>query len=75
MCSNLSQIRLWTAELAALECFKNQFLVLWPLQYLSFDQILKKKHKKKLCPVTLLVDSQVSDRCPWATCFELNSLG
>ena len=22
-----------------------------------------------LCPVTLLVDSQVSDRCPWATCF------
>ena len=24
--------------------------------------------KKKLCPVTGLVDSQVSDRCPWATC-------
>ena len=21
-----------------------------------------------LCPVTVLVDSQVSDRCPWATC-------
>ena len=27
------------------------------------------KEKKKLCPVTVLVDSQVSDRCPWATCF------
>ena len=25
--------------------------------------------KKKLCPVTVLVDSQVNDRCPWATCF------
>ena len=25
--------------------------------------------KKTLCPVTVLVDSQVSDRCPWATCF------
>ena len=24
---------------------------------------------KPLCPVTLFVDSQVSDRCPWATCF------
>ena len=24
--------------------------------------------KKKICPVTVLVDSQVSDRCPWATC-------
>ena len=24
--------------------------------------------KKTLCPVTVLVDSQVSDRCPWATC-------
>ena len=22
-----------------------------------------------LCPVTVLVDSQVSDRCPWATCY------
>ena len=21
-----------------------------------------------LCPVTVLVDSQVSDHCPWATC-------
>ena len=31
MSSNLSQIRPWTAELAALECLKNQFLVLWPL--------------------------------------------
>ena len=28
-----------------------------------------KKEKKSLCPVTVLVDSQVSDRCPWATCF------
>ena len=25
--------------------------------------------KKKLCPVTVFVDSKVSDRCPWATCF------
>ena len=25
-------------------------------------------YKKKLCPVTGLVDSQVSDRCPWTTC-------
>ena len=25
-----------------------------------------------LCPVTVLVDSQVSDRCPWATCFLLH---
>ena len=25
--------------------------------------------KKTICPVTVLVDSQVSDRCPWATCF------
>ena len=24
-----------------------------------------------LCPVTVLVGSQVSDRCPWATCFLL----
>ena len=23
--------------------------------------------KNLLCPVTVLVDSQVSDRCPWAT--------
>ena len=28
-----------------------------------------KKKKKTLCPVTVLVDSQVSDRCPRATCF------
>ena len=27
--------------------------------------------KKLLCPVTVLVDSQVSDRCPWATCLLL----
>ena len=31
--------------------------------------IKKKQKKKTLCPVTLHVDSQVSDRCPWATCF------
>ena len=31
----------------------------------------KKKQTKKqpLCPVTVLVDSQVSDHCPWATCW------
>ena len=34
---NLSQIRSWTAEFAALECLKNQFLVFWPLQHLSSD--------------------------------------
>ena len=34
--SHLSQIRPWTAELAALECLKNQFLVLWPLQQFQF---------------------------------------
>ena len=27
--------------------------------------------KTTLCPVTVVVDSQMSDRCPWATCFEL----
>ena len=26
------------------------------------------KKTKTLCPVTVLVDSQVSNRCPWATC-------
>ena len=26
------------------------------------------KKPQLLCPVTVLVDSQVSDRCPWATC-------
>ena len=26
------------------------------------------KKKTPLCPVTVLVDSQVSDRCLWATC-------
>ena len=33
----------------------------------------KKKQKKKqpLCPETVLVDSHVSDRCPWATCLYL----
>ena len=34
MSSNLSQIRHWTAELAALECLKNKFLV-----FFNFDQI------------------------------------
>ena len=28
-----------------------------------------KHYQKSLCTVTVLVDSQVSDRCPWATCF------
>ena len=36
MSSNLSQIQLCTAELAALECLKNQFLVLLPLKRLQF---------------------------------------
>ena len=31
MSSNFSQIRSMTAELAALECLKNQYLVLWAL--------------------------------------------
>ena len=38
---------------------------------LKLDQDDRHTHiwkKKTLCPVTLLVDSQVSDRCPWATC-------
>ena len=29
----------------------------------------KKNKKKSLCPLTVLVDSQVSDRCPCATCY------
>ena len=38
---------------------------------LKLDQDDRHTHiwKKTLCPVTVLVDSQVSDRCPWATCF------
>ena len=48
MSLNLSKIRPWTAELAALET--------------------KKRQQHPLCPVTVLVDSQVSDCCPWATC-------
>ena len=36
MSSNLSQIGPWTAEFAALECLKNQFVVLWPLQRFQF---------------------------------------
>ena len=65
MSSNLSQIRPWTVEVAALECLKNQFLVLWPLQHLQFISDLQKKKKQKkktLCPVTVLVGSEVSDR-------------
>ena len=31
MSSNFDQIRPLTAELSALECLKNQYLVLWPL--------------------------------------------
>ena len=33
--------------------------------------IWRKITTKTLCPVTVLVDSQVSDRCPWATCLQL----
>ena len=35
------------------------------------DQDGRYTHKwnKKKCPVTVLVDSQVSDCCTWATCF------
>ena len=29
------------------------------------------KKKPTLYPVTVLVDSQVSDRCPWATCLNV----
>ena len=33
----------------------------------------KKINKNKsLCPVTILVDSQMSDRCPWATCLNFS---
>ena len=38
---------------------------------LKLDQDGRHTHiwkQKTLCPVTVLVDSQVSDRCPWATC-------
>ena len=43
---------------------------------LKLDQDDRHTHiygKKTLCPVTesVLVDSQVSDRCPWATCISL----
>ena len=31
--------------------------------------IHEKKKKTTLCPVSVFVDSQVSDRCPWANCF------
>ena len=37
---------------------------------LKLDQ--DNRHKTTLCPVTVLVDSQVSDRCPWATCFKIS---
>ena len=39
---------------------------------LKLDQDDRHTHiwkKTTLCPVTVLVDSQVSDCCPWATCF------
>ena len=39
---------------------------------LKLDQDDRRTHiwkKTTLCPVTVLVDSQVSDCCPWATCF------
>ena len=40
---------------------------------LKLDQDDRHTHiwrkKQTLCPVTVLVDSQVSDRCPWATCW------
>ena len=38
--------------------------------------IKKKKQKKKLffCLVTVLVVSQVSDHCPWATCFIIETI-
>ena len=35
-------------------------------------QTKKKTKKTTLCPVTVLVDSQVSDCCPWATCYHLD---
>ena len=50
MSSKFVQIRHLTAELAALECLKNKFLVLWPRGHSSifnFDQILKKNKKIK----------------------------
>ena len=31
----------------------------------------KKQQKTTLCPVIVLVDSQVSDRCLWSTCLVL----
>ena len=38
---------------------------------LKLDQDDPYMEKNTLCPVTVLADSQVSDRCPWATCFYL----
>ena len=51
----LSQIRPWTAELTALECLKNHFfsVVTTPAPSILI-------RKKKLCPVTVLVDSRLS---------------
>ena len=72
MSSNLSQIRPWTAELAALECLKKTIFSVVATQASSIlirSLKKKKKKKKKKSPVTVLVDSQVSDRCPWATFF------
>ena len=43
--------------------------------YMKHNQDGRHTHlgkKKSLCPVPVLVDSQVSDSCPWATCFLTN---
>ena len=71
MSSNLSQIQPWTAKLAALECLNFFSVVATPASsiLIRFSKKKKKKSGKKKCPVTLLVDSQVSDRYPWASCF------
>ena len=36
----------------------------------SYPFRVKKREKNSHCPVTVLVDSQVSNCCPWATCFK-----
>ena len=46
---------------------KDETLPRWP----SYPFRVKKEEKNSLCPVTVLVNSQVSDHCPWATCFHL----
>ena len=52
-------------------------VVATPASSILIRSSVKKKQKKKnniktLCPVTVLVDSQVSDRCPWATCYNMD---